>query len=342
MKTFYLSYLKNFNCIADKCPDTCCAGWTITIDKNTLSKYKTVAGDFGKTLKKSILKFKNPCFKLNKNRCCFLDENNLCQIYSTLGKDYLTEVCYNHPRFISEYGNIREITLSLSCPESVRLLFEETDLTLIEETDDTPPTPNNIDPKLFNYLNTARDKILKFLSNKNLTAKEVLASLTNYQYLLQDEIDDCTYIDTNIESLSDYVVDIDKVLELTKILSKCDIVGNEFKNTLNNIKTSIKDENFIIKFNEFLQNTNATFINKILTVYIFRYFLTAIYDANIINKFGFCLLSYLYILLAFYIEETTTNLNENHLKIVSKYSREICHCDKNVNLIEKSIKKINL
>lgn len=39
-------YYKEFTCIADKCEDTCCAGWKIVIDKKSLNKYKHVKGKF--------------------------------------------------------------------------------------------------------------------------------------------------------------------------------------------------------------------------------------------------------------------------------------------------------
>ena len=31
-------YYRKFRCTADKCPDTCCAGWQIVIDEETLEK----------------------------------------------------------------------------------------------------------------------------------------------------------------------------------------------------------------------------------------------------------------------------------------------------------------
>lgn len=32
----YPDYYKKFNCIADKCPDTCCGKWQIVIDDDSL------------------------------------------------------------------------------------------------------------------------------------------------------------------------------------------------------------------------------------------------------------------------------------------------------------------
>ena len=35
-------YYDDFTCIADACEDTCCAGWQIVIDKESLQKYKRI------------------------------------------------------------------------------------------------------------------------------------------------------------------------------------------------------------------------------------------------------------------------------------------------------------
>ena len=40
-------YYDNFTCIADRCPDTCCAGWQIVIDDISLENYGKISGTFG-------------------------------------------------------------------------------------------------------------------------------------------------------------------------------------------------------------------------------------------------------------------------------------------------------
>ena len=47
-------YYRKFKCTADKCPDTCCAGWQIVIDEETLEKYHKFEGPFGNRLANSI------------------------------------------------------------------------------------------------------------------------------------------------------------------------------------------------------------------------------------------------------------------------------------------------
>ena len=54
MQITYPNYYKEFSCSADKCKDTCCAGWGIVVDDNTLKKYEKVPGGFGRRLWKQI------------------------------------------------------------------------------------------------------------------------------------------------------------------------------------------------------------------------------------------------------------------------------------------------
>ena len=50
MKEYVLNYYPEFKCIANECKHTCCAGWDMYIDENTLNLYKNDSSDFAKTL----------------------------------------------------------------------------------------------------------------------------------------------------------------------------------------------------------------------------------------------------------------------------------------------------
>ena len=54
MQITFPSYYKKFSCIADACPDTCCAGWQIMIDDKSLSKYRHFQGSFRNRLHNDI------------------------------------------------------------------------------------------------------------------------------------------------------------------------------------------------------------------------------------------------------------------------------------------------
>lgn len=85
MEYVYPDYYRQFTCIGGECPDTCCAGWEIVIDDKSLEKYRAYPGGFGNRLRNSI-NFKRKSFKQYDRRCAFLNEENLCDIYTEAGE----------------------------------------------------------------------------------------------------------------------------------------------------------------------------------------------------------------------------------------------------------------
>ena len=127
MKLFAPLYYKNFNCIADKCEHSCCIGWEIDVDENTLEKYKRLKNSYGKVILDSIATDDVPHFKLGEgDRCPHLNEHGLCKIILSAGEDYLCNICREHPRFYN-YTNIAEVGIGMSCPEAARVILSSPD-----------------------------------------------------------------------------------------------------------------------------------------------------------------------------------------------------------------------
>ena len=124
MEFTFPNYYKEFSCIAGSCPDTCCAGWQIVIDNKTLKKYQHFKGPFHNRLYNDI-DWKEHVFRQYNRRCAFLNEENLCDIYTEAGPKMLCDTCRNYPRHIEEFEGLREISLSLSCPEAARILLSQ-------------------------------------------------------------------------------------------------------------------------------------------------------------------------------------------------------------------------
>lgn len=130
---------KDFECIGGKCEDTCCKEWDIEIDKDTFNDYSKVKNSsMSLMIKDSIIK-NDDCtgydldygiIRLNdKKRCPFLDDKNLCMIYSKIGKEYLSNICTHYPRILNKIDNKYEISLDVSCPEAARLILNEKERT---------------------------------------------------------------------------------------------------------------------------------------------------------------------------------------------------------------------
>ena len=89
------SYCGSFQCIASRCRDNCCIGWEIDIDEETDQFYRTVKGEFGKRLEDGISREGTPHFRLKgeQERCAFLNDSNLCDIFIHLGEEHLCGIC---------------------------------------------------------------------------------------------------------------------------------------------------------------------------------------------------------------------------------------------------------
>lgn len=162
------NYYDSFRCLADQCEETCCAGWQIVIDEASLATYKKVEGDFGETLRASIDWEEGVFHQDREARCAFLNEKNLCNLYTALGEESLCTTCTNYPRHIEEFENIREYTLSLSCPEVARILLEQREpVHFLEEEIAGEEEFEDFDFLLFSQLEETRTVMEEILQDRS-------------------------------------------------------------------------------------------------------------------------------------------------------------------------------
>ena len=123
MKLFAPKYYKEFKCIADKCEHSCCVGWEIDVDSDTLEKYQSLKSEYASAIKDSICMSDTPHFVLCEgDRCPHLDENGLCRIILNEGEDFLCDICREHPRFYN-FTSVAEVGLGMSCREAARVIL---------------------------------------------------------------------------------------------------------------------------------------------------------------------------------------------------------------------------
>jgi lysine-N-methylase len=138
MKTFAPNYYEKFRCIAGECRHSCCIGWDVYIDDETLEKYKTLGGEIGKTLRSRLTeKEDGVCLAMCEGgRCPMLNSQGLCEIILGKGESYISEICREHPRFYNFFSDHAEVGLGLSCEEAARIILsqeEKTALTVVSE-----------------------------------------------------------------------------------------------------------------------------------------------------------------------------------------------------------------
>ena len=118
MITIVPDYYFDFHCVANKCRRSCCVGWEVGIDSESLAKYKADG------IKHIVEDGDTPHFELTADlRCPYLNSSNLCDLFIKYGEDYLCQICTDHPRYRNFWTGITEIGLGLSCEECARIIL---------------------------------------------------------------------------------------------------------------------------------------------------------------------------------------------------------------------------
>lgn len=309
----YPVYYKDFKCIADRCPDTCCSGWQIVVDEKTAEYYNNLNTDFG--LKIQSLMYKDDegdiVFKNINNRCPFLDDSNLCDIYINIGEDSLCNTCKKFPRFSTYFGGVEERGLSLSCPVAAEMIVNNSNLELSQEVNDLFPDINDIDADLYLSLVSARKKIFDYIESDKVTA-EMLSNLLSYGKAIQSLAENQMYEQIGGLEISN-CDKIDFAVDFDSLFSNFEYLTREGKTLFSEFNSNIE--------------INNDKLNNILNYYIYRYFLKSVYDMNI---FAYVALSVFSVLSIAYVTEKT---NSNITHIAQIYSKEIEHSNDNFNSI---------
>ena len=188
----YPHYYKKFQCIASECEDTCCAGWAITIDPKSLEKYRHAKGEMKARLKESV-DWKQKCFKQREHRCAFLNDENLCDLYTGMGPDSLCWTCKTYPRHIEVFDGVREVSLCLSCIEAARIILgtKEPVRFLSSENDKEESCEDEeFDFFLYTKLGEARDVSFEILENRGLSSELRMAMCLALAHDLQRRVRD--------------------------------------------------------------------------------------------------------------------------------------------------------
>ncbi|MCQ2507376.1 MAG: flagellin lysine-N-methylase [Dorea sp.] len=122
MKVYVPDYYQEFHCIAGACKHTCCKGWEIDVDQDSLDRYQSFPD-----IMKHISMEETPHFILKDEETCpFLREDCLCQMYLDHGEDFLCQICTDHPRFRNFWNDRIEMGIGLACEEAARIILTRT------------------------------------------------------------------------------------------------------------------------------------------------------------------------------------------------------------------------
>ncbi len=136
-------FFGRFRCKASACRHTCCAGWEIAVDDETLRQYEYGLSDAEKS--RLISSTDGVLLCKEGEKCGFLRADGLCELIISHGEEILCDICREHPRFYSysENGGIREAGVGLCCEEAARLWLEN-DLAFVEADDEYQPDADEL------------------------------------------------------------------------------------------------------------------------------------------------------------------------------------------------------
>lgn len=190
MRIVYPDYYYEFECAAGDCPDTCCQGWKIIIDDESLERYEQYVGHFSGKLQNSIDWTEGSFLQDECKRCRLLNSDNLCEMVLNMGEDHLCSACEQFPRHVEEFEGLREWSLGMSCPVAAKLILERSEpVHFIEErNDDDDPLIKefaDFDFLLFTELEDARQVIYAIIQNREVPIGERVNALMQMSKQLQ-------------------------------------------------------------------------------------------------------------------------------------------------------------
>ena len=304
MKIVKPTFYKTFKCIAGDCPDSCCQGWEVDADSDSLEYYKTL--DNSLEIKKridSVLskdEFDNTIFTLApKKRCPFLNDKNLCDMHIAIGGEHTPYTCRTFPRFIYDFGGTREIGISFSCPVASDMMYNTEPFDFETEVNSDLPTLNDIDAEKYFLLYKGRAEAYKIAKDKNKSIRERLNDLLDLGVLLQEKLlpydeggDDIAFFD---------------------VFKNPELINPEWKE---------KVENFSLK-----QVSDTQSNENILMYFLYKYLMQAVYDDDALSKIKMAVLG---VLINTYFGEDSWTV---HL-----WSKETEHSQYNMDRYKKLLK----
>lgn len=364
-------YYNKFKCIAGSCPDTCCAGWQIVIDEESMKKYQNFKGDYVWKVM-ACVDWENEIFRQDKaKRCAFLNKENLCDLYTNAGEESLCKTCREYPRHTEEFEGVREITLSVSCPEVARILMEQMEPVrfFTEEKEDIEETEDfsEFDPFLFSILEDARKEMIEILQDRTLPIKEREILVLGMAHDMQGRINRsdmfaCFDVITKYTSekarafVKGYLAQKslkeqeNLTREMFEKLYKLEVLRDDWEDVLHKTQNTLfftMQESYgelRREFETYKQEHPEIDIHleQILVYFLFTYFPGAVYDGMVFAKAQmavYCVHMVELLWMAEWISSGRHLEKQKMTELLYRFSREVEHSDDNLKKLDKMMEK---
>ncbi len=328
MTEVFLSCFQSFRCIAGDCPDTCCAGWEVDLDSDTVHRYQSTPDPLGAEIRSAIChENEYTFFQLKSGQCPFLNEKKLCRLILGLGEDALSVTCREHPRFWEEYGSRLETCLSISCPEAARLLLEEPLELCEKETGKAAPEDPDLDSEFFHQLLIFRQTLLALArSHRSLSDQLSLALDAAKNGItpppkgkITPEIWNGVPAPPLTLSLTEYLT----------VMESMEFTRPQLKELLPRVIAAKTSPPF---FDSEVQDAGS----RILFYFLYRYVLRGVWSGLVAEKVQFAAYSTAVILVLSQHMDSPT-LHQRILDATVLYSREVEHSPENLEILYEQL-----
>lgn len=359
MEYTYPDYYKNFKCIGGECEDNCCAaGWQITIDDESLEKYDTMEGEIGVRLRNSI-DWENGMFEQFEHKCALLNENGLCDVYCDAGEDKMCILCQRYPRHYEEFENVREISLSVSCPEAAKIVLgNRGKVGFYTETDEEEEEYEDFDYLMYTKLLDIREILLDVLHERKGSVAHRISKLLDIVHGIQGLIDNDEIFGIDEQEQRALTEQInyrrytgkmklrqEYMAEMMQNLHRLEVLRPTWTDFIREVQSILYVYLDAEEYGKLCEEFDSFYgermqeYEQLMSYFIYTYFCGAVYDYEVESKLRFGIATVLIIhemdMAMWYKNKDLTF--EEQVGLVHNYSMEIEHSDLNLDDMERMV-----
>ena len=359
MEYTYPDYYKKFKCIGGECEDNCCAaGWQITIDDESLEKYETMEGEIGVRLRNSI-DWENGMFEQFEHKCALLNENGLCDVYCDAGEDKMCILCQRYPRHYAEFENVREISLSVSCPEAAKIVLgNRGKVGFYTETDEEEEEYEDFDYLMYTRLLDIREILLDVLHERKGSVAHRISKLLDIVHGIQGLIDNDEIFGIDEQEQRALTEQInyrrytgkmklrqEYMAEMMQNLHRLEVLRPTWTDFIREVQSILYVYLDAEEYGKLCEEFDSFYgermqeYEQLMSYFIYTYFCGAVYDYEVESKLRFGIAAVLIIhemdMAMWYKNKDLTF--EEQVGLVHNYSMEIEHSDLNLDDMERMV-----
>lgn len=352
---------QEFHCIAQECTHCCCMNWEIGVDEESYEYYKQVPGEIGEKLRNSIKAGEQAHFIMEHGHCPFLTKEHLCEIYLNLGEESLCEVCTEYPRFLTDYNNVRERVLALSCEEVGRLVFENKEpITFLTVKMEGEIKEEQYFREEYYRLHSLkiqemRDHCIAIIQNRDMLLDDRMEELLLYAKEVQRQIDQKTVDSFCWENKKVEKKGLNKTQQhemfcnMMDIMLGLDDMQEEWTENMNNLlrvfygeKRKDEYDRVTLQFSEYMKERSYEY-EHLIVYFLYRYVIASVFDGIFYRKVLFCLVCVRIIQemgkLHFFMNQNQF-LVQDQVMVTRVFCQEVEHSLKSIHFIEQDRKSV--